>query len=143
MHQDLCPPPGCQLTLVCDSPVSFDSLVRILVPLGTAIDSNDEDGCDPLQQQHTRALLTCEQLHSLDAEAVPFTAFPCSQTHLHVISHKVQNGAVCSSVRWAAFMRMCKAGVTLTLTLQAHVAKVYKLLLQSQRARGHRMDVSL
>jgi uncharacterized protein YicC (UPF0701 family) len=32
--------------------------------------------------------------------------------------------------------------VTLMM-LQAHVAKVYKLLLQSQRAMGRRMDVSV
>ena len=108
MHQASDPAPCCQLALVFDSPVSFDSLVRILVPLDTATDASDKDGCDPLQQQYTRALLTCEQLHSLDAEAVPFAAFPCSQTHIQVISHKVltehvysENPAACSSVRRA------------------------------------------
>ena len=109
MHPASDPAPCCQLTLVCDSPVSFDSLVRILVPLDTGTDdASDKDGCDPFQQQHMRALLTCEQLHSGDAEAVPFAAFPCSQTHIQVISHKVlteyacsENLAACSIVRRA------------------------------------------
>lgn len=43
----------------------------------------------------------------------------------------------------ACCIRLCKAGVTLTMTLQAHVAKVYKLLLQSQRTMGRKMDVSV
>lgn len=110
MHQAADPLPCCQLTLVCNSPVSFDSLVRILVPLDTATDSTEGECDPPLQQQYTRALLTCEQLHSLDAEAVPFAAFPCSQTHLQVISHKVLTKHVCSeklaacrSVRRAAY----------------------------------------
>jgi hypothetical protein len=149
MHQATDPLPCCQLTLVCNSPVSFDSLVRILVPLDTAIDATVGD-CDPLQQQYTQALLACEQLHSLDAEAVPFAAFPCSQAHVQVISHKVlpkytctENLAVCESIRPASCLHSCKAGVLMTLMLQAQVAKVYKLLLQSQRAMGRRMDVGV
>jgi phage-related protein len=107
MHQAFDPPPCCQLTLVCNSPVSFDSLVRILVPLDTAAEATGEGECDPLQQQYTRALLTCEQLHSLDAEAVPFAAFPCSQTHLQVISHKVLAKQVCSET---LRVQECQAG---------------------------------
>jgi hypothetical protein len=106
MHQAADALPCCQLTLVCNSPVSFDSLLRILVPLDTATDATEGD-CDVLQQQYTRALLTCEQLHLLDAEAVPFAAFPSSQTHLQVISHKVLTTHGCSET---LRVQECQAG---------------------------------
>jgi hypothetical protein len=94
MHQDLGPPPSRQLTLVCDSPVSFDSFVRILVPVDAAEGPAEADD-DQQQRQHTRALLTCEVLNNLDAMTVGFAAFPCSHTHVQVVSHKV---LVCSGM---------------------------------------------
>lgn len=117
-----------ELMLVFDSPVSFETFVRILVPLDAAADAAAELADDPEQQQHVRACFVCEQLHSLDSAAAPFAAFPCSHAHVQAISHKAR--PTLSSYQYICWI----SGLSVTSYL--HVWRDLSADLSSRRAAG-------
>lgn len=82
------PPPPSELALVFDSPVNFDTFVRIMVPLDAASGAADSSRAADDTSQHARARLVCEQLNALEADA-SFVAWPCSETHVQVMCQKV------------------------------------------------------
>ena len=78
-----------QATLACTSPVPLGALWRVLVPSRAATTEKPADDSDP--GSHVAAVAECDQLNSLQQDAVTFVAVPDADLQSQAICHKVQN----------------------------------------------------